>query len=84
MAQFFEQKVNFSLFYQNLIEKRFYKNSKRKWFRKVETTGKCPGRTNFDHLLAVNPFREWTTGEKEGFSKAHCEVPKQPNLDFSF
>jgi hypothetical protein len=26
----------------------------------------------------------WTTGEKVGFSKAHCEVPKQPNLDFSF
>jgi hypothetical protein len=26
----------------------------------------------------------WTTGEKVGFSKAHCEVQKQPNLDFSF
>jgi hypothetical protein len=26
MARFFEQKLNFSLFYQNLIEKRFYKN----------------------------------------------------------
>jgi hypothetical protein len=37
-----------------LIEKRIYKNSKRKWFRKVETIRKCPGRTNFD-LLAVNP-----------------------------
>jgi hypothetical protein len=58
MARFFEQKLNFSLFYQNFIEKRFYKNSKRNWFRKVETMGnygKCPGRTNFDHLLAVNP-----------------------------
>jgi hypothetical protein len=26
----------------------------------------------------------WTTGKKVGFSKAHCEVQKQPNLDFSF
>jgi hypothetical protein len=26
----------------------------------------------------------WTTGEKVGFSKAHCEVQKQPNLDLSF
>jgi hypothetical protein len=26
----------------------------------------------------------WTTGEKTGFSRVHCEVPKQPNLDFSF
>jgi hypothetical protein len=26
----------------------------------------------------------WTTCEKVGFSKAHCEVQKQPNLDFSF
>jgi hypothetical protein len=25
----------------------------------------------------------WTTIEKVGFSKAHCEVQKQPNLDFS-
>jgi hypothetical protein len=26
----------------------------------------------------------WTTGEKTGISRVHCEVPKQPNLDFSF
>jgi hypothetical protein len=26
----------------------------------------------------------WTTGEKTGFLRVHCEVPKQPNLDFSF
>jgi hypothetical protein len=26
----------------------------------------------------------WTTGEIVGFSKAHCEVQKQPNLDLSF
>jgi hypothetical protein len=26
----------------------------------------------------------WTTGEKIGFSKAHCEVQKQPNLNFPF
>jgi hypothetical protein len=26
----------------------------------------------------------WTTGERVRFSKAHCEVQKQPNLDFSF
>jgi hypothetical protein len=26
----------------------------------------------------------WATGEKVGSSKAHCEVQKQPNLDFSF
>jgi hypothetical protein len=56
MARFFEQKLNFSLFYQNLIGKTFYKNSKRKWFRKVETIGKCQRRMNFDHLLAVNPY----------------------------
>jgi hypothetical protein len=26
----------------------------------------------------------WTTGEKVGFSKAHCEVQKQSNLNISF
>jgi hypothetical protein len=26
----------------------------------------------------------WTTGEKTGFSRVHFEVPKQPNLYFSF
>jgi hypothetical protein len=58
MARFFEQKLNFSLFYQNLIGKlgkRFSKNSKRKWFRRVETIIKCSRRLIFDHLLAVNP-----------------------------
>jgi hypothetical protein len=25
----------------------------------------------------------WTTGEKTGFLRVHCEVPEQPNLDFS-
>jgi Fe-S cluster biosynthesis and repair protein YggX len=25
----------------------------------------------------------WTTGKKVEFSKAYCEVQKQPNLDFS-
>jgi hypothetical protein len=24
----------------------------------------------------------WTTGENTGFSRVHCEVPKQPNLKF--
>jgi hypothetical protein len=38
-----------------LIEKRFYKNSKSKWFRKVEIKRKCPGKMNFDHMQAVNP-----------------------------
>jgi hypothetical protein len=46
---------------------------------------------NYWEMLRENEFwpsagREslWTTGKKVGFSKAHCEVPKQPNLDFSF
>jgi hypothetical protein len=26
----------------------------------------------------------WTAGKKTGFSRVHCEVPKQTNLDFSF
>jgi hypothetical protein len=26
----------------------------------------------------------WTTGKKTGFSRVHCEVPEQPNLDFPF
>jgi hypothetical protein len=26
----------------------------------------------------------WTTGEKNRFSRVHCEVAEQPNLDFSF
>jgi hypothetical protein len=84
MARFFEQKLNFSLFYQNLIGKRFPNNSKRKSFRSVETIIKCSMRLIFDHLLAVNPCGLWTTGEKVGFSKAHSEVLKQPNLKFSF
>jgi hypothetical protein len=37
------------MFYQNLIGKRLSKNSKRKWFRRVETG------LFFDHLLAMNP-----------------------------
>jgi hypothetical protein len=47
--------------------------------------------SNHDKMLKEIDFgpyagREslWTTGEKVGFSKAHCEVPKQPNLNFSF
>jgi hypothetical protein len=57
MAWFFEQKLNFSLFYQNLIGKRFSKNYKRKWFKRVQTIIKCSRRLIFDHLLAVNLCR---------------------------
>jgi hypothetical protein len=52
MARFFQPKLNFSLYYQNLIGKRFSKNSKRNWFRKVEIIIKWG--LIFDHLLAVN------------------------------
>jgi hypothetical protein len=76
--------LNFSLFYQILIGKRFSKNSKRKWFRRVETIIKCARRLIFDDLLAVNPCGLQKSGEKVRFSKTHCEVQKQPNLDFSF
>jgi hypothetical protein len=34
--------------------KKKSKNSKRKWFRRVETILKCSRRLIFDHLLAVN------------------------------
>jgi hypothetical protein len=84
MAQFFEQKLNFSLFYQNSIGKGFSKNSKRKWFRSVESL-------NHDNMLKkidFGPFAGrdslWTTGEEVGFSKTHCKIQKQPNLDLSF
>jgi hypothetical protein len=42
MAMFFQQKLNFPLFYQNLIKIIFSKNSKRTWLSKVWTNRKWP------------------------------------------
>jgi hypothetical protein len=60
------------------LEKDFPKIPKTKLFRRVSTIIKSSRILIFDHLLAVN------IGEKVGFSKAHFEVRKQKNLDFSF
>jgi hypothetical protein len=67
-----------------LIEKRFSKNSKRIWFRKVGTWNhqKMPRETGFWPSAGRESL--WTTGEKVGFSKAHCKVQKQAKLNFSF
>jgi hypothetical protein len=46
----------------------------------VETIMKCSWILIFDHLLALIPV---DYRRKVGFPKAHCEVQKQPNLDFS-
>ena len=55
MTRFFEQNFNFSLFYQNLIKIIFFKNSKRIWFKKVETNIKWPEMLRFEQLVAMNP-----------------------------
>jgi hypothetical protein len=73
MARFFEQKLHFSLFYQILIEKRFSKNWNHQKMSRATGFWPSAGRESL-----------WTTGKKVGFSKAHCEVQKQPNLNFSF
>jgi hypothetical protein len=39
---------------------------------------------NVDFLAPGGHESLWTTGEKIEFSRVHCEVPKQPNLEFSF
>jgi hypothetical protein len=54
----FEKKISekwHGLIYQNLIGKRYSKNSKIKWFKRVETIMKCSTRLIFDHLQTVNP-----------------------------
>jgi hypothetical protein len=55
MARFFEQYINFSLFYQNLIKIKFFKNPKTTRSRKVWINRKLLGTLTFEHLLAVNP-----------------------------
>jgi hypothetical protein len=37
-----------------------------------------------DFLPSAGRESLWTTAEKLGFSKAHCEVQKKSNVDFSF
>jgi hypothetical protein len=81
MAGFFEQNFNFSLFHQNLSKFFFFKNSKKNLDRKG---------LNQQKMLRDIDFRApggceslWTPGEKTGFSRVHCEVSEQPNLDFS-
>jgi hypothetical protein len=81
MTRFIEQKLNFSLFYQSLIRKRFSENSKRKWFRRVETIIKCPRKLIFDYLLAVNPCG--LQAKKLDFQRPTVDFKKQTNLDFS-
>jgi hypothetical protein len=68
MARFFEQKLNFSLFYQILIEKRFSKNSKKKMVQEGWNHQKMPRDTGFWPSTGRESL--WTTGEKVGFSKA--------------
>jgi hypothetical protein len=50
-----------------LIGKRFSKNSKRKWFRRIETIVKFSKRLISGHLLAVNPCG--IQAKKEAFQR---------------
>jgi hypothetical protein len=65
----FDQIINFQKFKKNLVRKGL---NQQKMARDIDF--RAPG------------GREslWTTGEKTGLSRVHCEVPEQPNLDFSF
>jgi hypothetical protein len=79
MARFFEQKLN--------------KISWKKIIQKFQNRKKMVQQPSWNHYKMLKEIdfwpsagREslWATGEKVGFSKAHCEVQKQPNLDFFF
>jgi hypothetical protein len=78
MAGFFEQNFNFSLFYQNLIKTIFFRNSKRLGLNQRKMA------RDIDFRAPGGRESLRTIGEKSGFSRVHCEVPEQPNLDFSF
>jgi hypothetical protein len=81
MARFFEQKLNFSLSYQILIE-FFFQKFQKKMVQEGRNHQKMLRETSFWPTAGRESL--WTAGGKVGFSKAHCEVQKQPNLDFSF
>jgi hypothetical protein len=82
MAGFFEQNFNFSLFYHKLIKTMFFKNSKKNLVGKSLNQQKIA--RDIDFRAPGGRESLWTTGEKTEFSRVHCEVPEQPNLDFSF
>jgi hypothetical protein len=68
-----------------LIGKRFSKNSKKKWFRRVETNVKCLRRLILDHLLAVEPCG--LQAKKQDFQKSTVKSKfsfSGPNLFFLF
>jgi hypothetical protein len=54
MAGCFEQNLNFSLFYQNLIKIIFYKNSKRIWLKKIQSNKKWSITLISKQLVALN------------------------------
>jgi hypothetical protein len=62
MAGFFEQNLNFSLFYQNLMKTIFSKNSKRTWLRKVSANKQMVRDIDFRAPGGLESL--WTTGEK--------------------
>jgi hypothetical protein len=62
-------------FDQNIIFKKFKKKLVRKGLNRQKMARDI-------YFRAVNPCG--LQAKKTGFSHVHCEVPKQPNLDFSF
>jgi hypothetical protein len=69
------------LFHQNLIKTIFSKIQKD-LIKKDLNQQKMARDIDFRALGGRESL--WTTGEKTGFSRVHCEVPRQPNLDYSF
>jgi hypothetical protein len=79
---FFEQILQFFVvppkFDQNNFFQKFKKNLVRESLNQQKMT------RDIDFRVPGGRESLWTTGEKTGFSRVHCEVPEQPILDFSF
>jgi hypothetical protein len=65
-------------FDQNNFVQKFKKNLVRKGLNQQKMT------RDIDFRAPDGRESMWNTGEKTGFSRVHYEVPKQPNLNFSF
>jgi hypothetical protein len=75
MARF--KKLDFSLFYQNLIKLTFFKNSRRTWLRKVWTNWKWP--ETYRLLDACWLWIPVNYRQKNlNFTYGHCEVQRWP------
>jgi hypothetical protein len=78
----FGAKVELLLVLPNFDRKKIFQKFQNNMVQEGWNHQKMPRETGFWPSAGRESL--WTTGEKVGFSKAHCEVQKQSNLNFSF